>query len=113
MSKVIYKGLNNLGEKVNLKNRVWCSKNLDKKCEQSARRRARIKDRFPQWANIEKMQAYYNVCKFFNDTNGYIKYHVDHDIPLFGKNVSGLHVENNLRIILAKDNILKGNKYAT
>ena len=100
-------------EKVNSKNRNWKHINKHKVCEQSSRRRARVKDRFPQWANIEKIQAYYSVCKFFNDVNGYIKYHVDHDIPLFGKNVSGLHVENNLRVILAKDNILKGNKYAT
>ena len=37
-------------------------------------------------------------------------FHVDHIIPLKGKNVCGLHVENNLRIIDGLSNMKKGNK---
>ncbi len=40
------------------------------------------------------------------------KWHVDHEIPLRGVRVSGLHVWNNLRVIPAKDNIVKRNHFS-
>ncbi len=65
-------------------------------------RRKHILIRIPKWANLEKIREIYKKSK-----KGY---HVDHIIPLQGKNVSGLHVENNLQYLTATQNISKGNK---
>lgn len=74
-----------------------------------ARRKAAKLQRTPVWADHERIRAYYDVCAFFNEVNGYVKYHVDHVIPLQGSAVSGLHTHTNLQILLASDNIRKRN----
>ena len=63
---------------------------------------AEIRQR-PSWANMDKLREIY-----VNRPNGY---HVDHIIPLRGKFVSGLHVENNLQYLPAKENMIKHNTY--
>ncbi len=89
----------------------WKAANLDKDRAAKAANRADRIMRVPAWADRERIKSYYNVCAFFNEVNGYAKYHVDHVIPLNGKTVSGLHVHNNLQVIPAVENLRKGARY--
>jgi len=67
-----------------------------------AKRRARNLQATPTWVNLEAIKNIYVQCP-----EGY---HVDHIVPLQGKNVCGFHVENNLQYLKAKENIRKGNR---
>ncbi len=63
---------------------------------------AEIKQR-PLWADMNKIREIY-----VNRPEGC---HVDHIIPLRGKTVSGLHVENNLQYLPAMENMKKHNTF--
>lgn len=75
-------------------------------------RRAIEKRATPLWADLNKIAAIYEESISMN-ANGCEKYHVDHIIPLKGKNVCGLHVHNNLSIIKASENLSKGASHAS
>ena len=67
--------------------------------------------RMPTWADKRKIVEFYKQAKDLSESTG-IKHHVDHIVPLRGRNVCGLHVENNLRVISATENLRKNNKWA-
>lgn len=64
----------------------------------------------PLWANNEYIKLFYVLAKIEENRVGE-KVHVDHIIPLNGKNVCGLHCEDNLQLLTAKDNLQKYNKF--
>lgn len=67
---------------------------------------ARIKRATPPWADLSAIAEAYEVSDVLS--RGGVRFHVDHIIPIRGKTVSGLHVENNLQVIPAYMNLRKG-----
>lgn len=77
------------------------------------KRQTAQQQRTPQWLTQDDfwlMEQAYELATLRTRITG-IKWHVDHDIPLRGKNVSGLHVPTNLRVVTAKENMAKGNRF--
>ena len=66
----------------------------------------------PKW--LSESQLLHIKCKYqlaaMLNIHGVEPWHVDHIVPIRGKDVCGLHVPWNLRVIPAKENMTKGNR---
>lgn len=77
-----------------------------------AKRRAATVQAEPPWADAALIKFLYATRQYMTNATG-VDWHVDHIVPLQGRNVCGLHVHFNLRVIPAVDNLRKGNKFST
>lgn len=76
----------------------------------NAKRRSALQVSSMKWSRAADINAIYEECSRKTIATG-IKHEVDHIVPLKGKNVCGLHVLENLRIITACDNRTKSNRF--
>lgn len=65
--------------------------------------KVRYKRQMPSWVDKKELLSFYDNCP-----EGM---HVDHIVPLKGKNVSGLHVIWNLQYLTPIENMKKHNKF--
>lgn len=96
-------------DRVRAKGRAWKKNNPHKVLADKRRRQATKQKRTPVWSIQKIIEIFYFVSnrltKIMDDN-----YHVDHILPLKGKEVSGLHVHTNLQVIGASKNLKKSNK---
>lgn len=91
------------GPLVRARRKAYRKRNLGKCNAADRKRRIAKMQRVPKWADLKAIASFYANCP--------PGYHVDHIIPLQGKNVSGLHVLSNLQYLPAAENIRKRNKF--
>ena len=66
----------------------------------------------PKWLSSEQRAEIYNIYALAKDCQVVTgePYHVDHIVPIRGKNICGLHVPWNLQVLPADINISKSNR---
>lgn len=91
-------------------NKRYYRQNVAQFVAHTALRRTRKLQATPEWADLAVIRKMYAEAKRLDDETG-VKHHVDHIVPLKHPLVCGLHCEANLRVIPAKDNFAKNNRY--
>jgi hypothetical protein len=89
-------------EEILARNKRWAKANPGKVNARGAKYRADRLQRTPSWADMEAIKRFYECCPSGHE--------VDHIIPLKGKNISGLHIAENLQWLTVSENRQKGNR---
>lgn len=97
-------------EKVNAKTAAYAKRYPEKARARFAKRKAAKRNAVPAWANPFFIEEIYDLAQRRTKVLG-VKHHVDHFVPLQNRSVCGLHVEANLRVIPAFDNISNRNRW--
>lgn len=107
-------GLSGTRNYQNKAHRAWAARNPGKVITNANRRRSDFVLRVPKWLTDEQweqIEAVYREAARLSRETG-TPHHVDHEIPLRGKTVSGLHVPWNLKAIPATVNLQKSRRFS-
>jgi hypothetical protein len=97
-------------EKVKEAGRKWSRENPVARAAIKANRRARELSAKPIWAKDGYIKLFYRLARIEEKRIGG-KVHVDHIVPLAHPKVCGLHCEDNLQLLTAKQNMSKSNTF--
>lgn len=97
-------------ERVREVRRLWYDANAGKRAQYGKDRRFRMALATPLWADMTAIQDIYEQCAR-QAAESSIPHDVDHEIPLIHPLVCGLHVQGNLRVMTARENRKKHNKF--
>lgn len=75
----------------------------------AAKRRATEIRQTPIWADHDAIETMYGLAAIYRQFG--FDVHVDHEVPLQGKKVCGLHTHHNLQILPARANQSKSNRF--
>lgn len=91
------------------KQSAYAKNNKAKVNARAAQRRAALKQRTPQWADMEQIKMWYEAAEVLSRSG--VEFHVDHCVPLMGRTVSGLHTHDNMQILPWYLNVKKNAKF--
>lgn len=97
-------------EQANAASKKWMMENPGKVNARAARLRAERMQRTPAWADLGQIDQIYIAARQMRESGQCVD--VDHVVPLRGKRVSGLHVQNNLQILPTTINKSKSNHFS-
>ena len=95
-------------ERITFLLRSWAQRNKAKVAAYTAHRSAATIRATPRWADEHSISSAYEVAAVLSRSG--VQFEVDHIVPLRGKSVCGLHTQDNLQVIPARQNRAKGNR---
>jgi hypothetical protein len=97
-------------EQADTASKRWVEENRGRANARVVRYHAERLQRTPAWADIGLIDDIYSLASVLR-VHGGVQVDVDHEVPLRGRKVSGLHTHHNLRLLDSTQNKSKSNHF--